>query len=99
MNGGFNFEEAEVDPWAQLDVDQKYYVVVIRTKNGQAALSLISASTAENAAGRALSNLTMQFVADLKDVSVVEFVEMEQYSLREIQTMINKTLGVNDEMS
>ena len=92
----FDFSKAEavIDPWATLNPMERFYVVIVRTKNGEAYPSLVkSIEGEESAIASVLAGLPLRSISAIKDVRAVELSELDAYAPSEIEAMVKKVLG------
>lgn len=74
----FDFNEAIVNPWVDIAEDQgSFFVIVVRTKRGEAMTSLVKTNEDEMAAViSVLHGASIAFIRDIYDISAIELDAM-----------------------
>lgn len=91
--GAFDFSKAQVDPWATMNLMEKYYVVSIRLNDGQGIFSLVRTDKGERSAVmQVLGNIRITDLNQIKDVRAILLTEMRQYD--DVASMFEDITGM-----
>ena len=92
---GFDFSQAQVDPWVTLNLLEKFYVITIRFKDSQVICSMAKTDKGERAAVMiAMQSMMVAHLDKIYSVHVSELGSMTEFDKDEIRELVEDVTGM-----